>query len=130
MYHYKGHLLLQFHRDEEALVAYEQGVALDPYSAEIQHGYGNALRRLGRFEEALSAYDQAILIDPNYFLSYSGKCSILYQLERYQEALVTSDQAISTLLLSRLSFQMDRGNILLKLDRFEERLWHTIKRCN
>ncbi len=52
-------------RYEEALVAYEQALRLEPANILASIGKGDALRSLNRYEEALVAYEQALRLEPD-----------------------------------------------------------------
>jgi tetratricopeptide (TPR) repeat protein len=106
---------------EEALVAYDQAIRLDPQFTDAYSSKGNALYMLKRYEEALVAYDQAIRLDPQLAHVYSSKGNALYMLKRYERSLVAYDQAI------RLDPQFtdaysSKGNALYMLKRYEEAL--------
>ena len=61
-------------RRDEALVAAERAVVLDPLSAIINAVLGGARASVGRFDDALVAYRQAIEIDPG-----DGQCVLQYR---------------------------------------------------
>ncbi|GHO69794.1 hypothetical protein KSC_086860 [Ktedonobacter sp. SOSP1-52] len=78
----EGKNFLEVKRYEEALVAFEQAIALDPHDAVAFNGKGDALSNFQRYEEALVAYNQAIALDPNDPAAYTGKGLALEQLQR------------------------------------------------
>ncbi|HEY6409108.1 MAG TPA: tetratricopeptide repeat protein [Ktedonobacteraceae bacterium] len=90
----EGNALINLKRDEEAIVAYEQAIRLDPNFAFAYIGKGTALYDLKRDEEALASYEQAIRLDPNYADAYYNKGAAFYYLTRYEEAIAAYDQAI------------------------------------
>jgi serine/threonine protein kinase len=90
----EGYALLNLKRYEEALVAYEQAIRLDPNYASAYHKKGEALYTLKRYEEALVAYEQALRLNPNYAYAYNNKGNALYNLKRYEEALAAYEQAL------------------------------------
>src|SRR6266699_665483 len=73
----EGNALHSLQRYQEALVAYEQAIRLDPNYARAYNGKGNALSGLQRYQEALTAYEQAIHLNPNYARAYNGKGNAL-----------------------------------------------------
>jgi len=58
---------------QDALVAYDRALALDPNFKEAWVGKGLALVVLGRYQDALAAYDRVLALDPNYKEAWSGK---------------------------------------------------------
>ncbi len=73
----EGNALRDLKRYEEAIVAYEQAIRLDPNYALAYYNKGNALGDLKRYEEALAAYEQAIRLDPNNAVAYIAKVLLL-----------------------------------------------------
>lgn len=55
----KGEILNRLQRYEEALVALEQTILLEPKWAKVHYNRGCAFEYLGRLEEAQQAYDKA-----------------------------------------------------------------------
>ena len=90
----QGYSLLQLGRLEEAVVAFEQAIRLDPGSADAYYNLGGALQELGRLEEALDAYKQAIRLRPNDVEAYNHQGGVLMRLGRLEEGLVAVEQAI------------------------------------
>src|SRR6266851_1267496 len=88
---------LQYYRAkryEEALLALEQAIRLDPNDVLAQNSKGAALRDLHRYEEALSAFEQSIRLNPDDALAHQGIGATLVALKRYGEALAAYNQAI------------------------------------
>ena len=48
-------------RYDEALVAYDRALALEPELDNAWYGRGNVLRELKRYDEAIEAYDRALV---------------------------------------------------------------------
>ncbi len=49
---------------EDALAAFERGIALDPADPWLRYGQGTALQELGRYAEAVDAFSRALELDP------------------------------------------------------------------
>jgi serine/threonine protein kinase len=64
-------------KHDEALVAFEQAIRLDPNDALAYYNKGVALNELKRYEEALAAFEQAIRLDPNENTTYTNKGAAL-----------------------------------------------------
>lgn len=79
---------------QEALMADERAMLLDPSCAEAYNGKGNSFYSLGRYEEALAAYEQAIRLNPSDAFAHNNKGLVLYTCEYYAEALTCFEQAI------------------------------------
>jgi tetratricopeptide (TPR) repeat protein len=71
---------------EDALVAFEQAIELEPemYEARTYVGYAN--RKLGRYEQSLAAYEAALRIKPDYAraIEYQGEAYLA--LDRFDAA--------------------------------------------
>ena len=117
----EGNTLFYKQQYEDALVAYERAIRLNPKYAEAYTNKGLALDNLKRYEEAIANFEQAIRLDPNDALVYNGKGWTLNELERYQEALVAFEQAIR--LNANNAFAYSRkGYALTQLKRYQEAL--------
>ena len=90
----EGNALRDLKRYEEALIAYEQAIRLDPNYASPYYNKGIALSGLKRYEEALIVYEHAIQLNPKFANAYTCKGVALLNLKRYEEALVAYEQAI------------------------------------
>jgi tetratricopeptide (TPR) repeat protein len=90
----EGAALHGLKHSQEALVACEQAIRLDPNLAPAYNNKGIALDDLKRHQEALVAYEHAIHLDPNYAVAYYNKGASLFGLKRYREALTAFEQAI------------------------------------
>jgi len=110
-----------FKRHDEALVAYDEAIRLDPKHARAYIGKGRTLVNLKRYDEALDAYDEAIRLDPKDAVAYNGKGIALSDLKRYDEALVAFEQAIH-LGPTNAGLFMNRGIALSDLKRYDEAL--------
>jgi FkbM family methyltransferase len=71
----------------EAILAYDQALALRPDMAAALVNKGVALRGLGRMEEAIACYWQAIALDPTKREVYINAGNALQQMGRRDEAL-------------------------------------------
>ncbi|MCI0566202.1 tetratricopeptide repeat protein, partial [bacterium] len=114
-----GAALSDLGRNEEAIEAYRQAVALDPKDAYPYNGLGSALSDLGRNEEAIEAYWQAVAIDPKDAYSWNGLGNALHALGRNEEAIETYRQAVAIDPKDAYSWN-GLGNALHALGRNEE----------
>ncbi|TSA17525.1 MAG: tetratricopeptide repeat protein [Nitrosopumilales archaeon] len=62
---------------EEALIAYDKALELDPNHVSAWNNKGITLSRLKRFEEAIMCYDKAIEIEPQYANAWYNKANAL-----------------------------------------------------
>ena len=61
--------------NEDALIAYDKALELDPNHVSAWNNKGIVLSRLKRFEEAIVCYDKAIEIDPKYVNAWYSKAN-------------------------------------------------------
>ncbi len=106
-------------RYEEALVACEQAIRLDPNDAWAYNIKGATLFSLQRYQEALVAVERAIYLDPSYAPAYTNKGGVLNNLKRYEEALATHEQAIRLDPNDAWAYT-NKGIALNNLKRYEE----------
>ncbi len=112
-------------RDEEALVAYDQALALKPVSrdtcAALFRAKAHAYSNLERYASALDFYGRALDLDADDVDTYYCKGQTLYQLQRYEEALEAFDRALA-LKADFAPYHTYRGYALYQLQRYEEAL--------
>nr|HET6901226.1 tetratricopeptide repeat protein [Ktedonobacteraceae bacterium] len=89
----EGYALDELKRYEEAIVAFDQAIRLDPNDVLAYNNKGLVLNNLKRYEEAIAAYEQAIRLDPNYAVAYNNKGLALDQLGRKSEAQQAREKA-------------------------------------
>jgi Flp pilus assembly protein TadD len=137
----KGDVLVKLERYEEAVVAYQQSLALDDSSAPTYSGMSRALSGLGRvqeaeqakaqaqtkrqeqekriyYEKALTAYEQALHQNNADATAYRGKSNALVGLERYNEALTAFEQALQLAPLPVTHVSI--GDVFTTLGRYHE----------
>jgi len=90
----KGDDLMLQKKYHEALGAYEQAVAIDPYNSISWNKLGLAHMTTGRYEDAVSAFKKATNIDPFYDEAWNNLGDSLAILDRHKEALDAYDHAL------------------------------------
>ncbi len=73
----EGNLLYELQRYEDAVAAYERGLAADGRRASLWTDRGNALREFGRFDAALESYDRALALEPEQGGAVYGRATLL-----------------------------------------------------
>lgn len=91
----KGMSLAALERYDEALLCYDQALAIDPRSPSILNSKGNTLNRLGRRRDAMTCFEKAIALDPKDGVPHLNKGISLVWLNQYEEALKCIDTALS-----------------------------------
>jgi tetratricopeptide (TPR) repeat protein len=90
----KGHSLLNLDQPEDALVCFDQVLALDSNHAEALVKKGTALERLRKLDAAIACYDQAIAADGSMTVAYLLKGGLFNRMDRFGEALECYEQAL------------------------------------
>jgi len=62
---------------DDALVAYDKALEIDPSHVSAWNNKGIVLSKLKRFEESISCYDKAIELDPKYANAWYNKANAL-----------------------------------------------------
>jgi tetratricopeptide (TPR) repeat protein len=88
-----GEALLNLKQPGNALICFEEALALDSHHARAHVKKAAALEQLGRHDEALASYDHALALDDSLVDAYVGKGAVYNRLERYREALQCYEQA-------------------------------------
>ncbi|HEX5457968.1 MAG TPA: tetratricopeptide repeat protein [Candidatus Nitrosotalea sp.] len=63
--------------NDDALIAYDKALELDPNHVSAWNNKGIVLSRLKRFEESISCYDKAIELNPIYANAWYNKANAL-----------------------------------------------------
>jgi len=92
----KGQSLLNVEKPEEALICFDEALALDPKNPEALVKKGATLERLRKLNEAIQCYDRAIQADSSMTIAYLYKGGLCNRMERFNEALECYEQALRT----------------------------------
>lgn len=88
-----GLAALQLDRADEALHAFEAGLALDPRNAAMALHRGHCLRRLGRYDAALQAFSQLVQAAPEWIEGWRGLAQVQATAGQLQAALNSRQRA-------------------------------------
>ena len=83
-------------RPEEALVLFDEILALDANHTEALVKKGTALEKMRQPHEALECYDRAIAADNSLTIAYLHKGGLCSRLEKYGEAMECYERALHT----------------------------------
>ncbi len=115
----RGNIYKDQGRFDDAVVAYERGVALMSDSVDILIDLGEVLYKSGRFEEALGVCDSALRLQPNAPRSIKNRVAALFQLNRYDEAVTECDRVIAMAPDDAYAWHW-KGDILLRMKHYDE----------
>jgi len=90
----EGRMLTNSGKYNEAIMAYNKAIEIDPQNYLAWNGRGVVLDELGKFDEAIKAYNKAIEIDPQYFEAWTNKEVDLVNLNKYDEATASYENGI------------------------------------
>ncbi|MFA6371361.1 MAG: tetratricopeptide repeat protein [Methanothrix sp.] len=90
----KGQVLFGQDRFEDALVAFDQSIQLNPKNAESWNYKGIVLMLTCNCVEAIKCFNVAIALDHSFATAWNNKAVALYQTGRYDEAIEACDRAI------------------------------------
>lgn len=90
-----GTAAAQFDHLEEAKVALNNAIRLQPDNIEAQNNLGLCFIKSWQFDEAIFAFEKIISLKPNYAAAHGNKGVALFKLGKYQESIASFEAAIS-----------------------------------
>jgi Flp pilus assembly protein TadD len=96
-YFMKGSLLLQSGNARQAILCFQNALAIDPSNPTLLLYTGTALHDVGRYEEAVTSYKQAIQIAPTLGEAHNNLGNSLLALGQFAEAADSFSVAIELL---------------------------------
>ena len=79
---------------DQAIVAFDELIRLDPNHSEAHRWRGDALLNKHEFDKALSEYDEAIRLDPKNGMAYCGRGAASTEKGEFDQAIASFDEAI------------------------------------
>ncbi|KAL0212788.1 hypothetical protein RCL1_006414 [Eukaryota sp. TZLM3-RCL] len=117
----RGRELFDNGRTEDALLAYEEAIRIDPTFSSAHVNRGVALHKLERLADALEAYEEAIRVDYENSSAHCNMGNVLSKFNRLDEALESYDVAIKLDPIDK-HYHKARGGILMRMNRLQEAL--------
>lgn len=115
----KGYSLTELGRLQEALMAYDEALALDPTYAAAWARKARTLRLLNRDTESMACYERALNIDNQYARAWNGKGIVYLRMGQPDEALQAFEKA-TELKHDDIWHWYNQGDSLQKLGRYDE----------
>jgi tetratricopeptide (TPR) repeat protein len=82
------------HNLEQAVICFQEAIALQPDYVGAYNQLGNALQGLGESEQAIAAYQKILEINPNVAAAHFNLGSIWQMQGKYEEAIAAYQRAI------------------------------------
>ena len=111
-----GAVLGQVGRLDDALIAIQRALELDPKDANSYSNLGIILNDLGRFKQAETAHMQALLLKPNFIEAHYNLGNTFKKLDRLEDAEASYKKAISLKPDYALAHS-NLGNVMIDLGR-------------
>ncbi len=122
--HYNlGFGLAQLGRHQEAVVAYERALEIEPDYGFAHNNLGNALTQVGRPEEAIGHFRKALELDASYAEAHHNLANVLVKENRRDEAMEHLREAVR-LRPDFAEAQMNLGNLLTEKGSAAEAVTH------
>lgn len=115
-----GWLFIVSKQYDEAIIAYDEGIKIDPSKAELHLHKGFALKKLGLFVAAAHSIDNAITADPYNSRYMTFQAQLLVQIGRIDEALSMAERAFASDSEDKKTRQL-RDNLLYFINNNETR---------
>jgi tetratricopeptide (TPR) repeat protein len=87
-------VLIKLERYEDAIVAFDKAIKIQPEDPAPWSDKGEALHKLQRYEQAIATLDKAIRLNPKYTLAWYNKACCYAEQDRVQQAIQSLKQAI------------------------------------
>lgn len=87
--------------NEDALIAYDKALEIDPNHTSAWNNKGIVLSRLKRYEEAIACYDKAIELDPKYANAWYNKANALRNFAQHLVDSANDDRTNAPKLVNR-----------------------------
>lgn len=118
-YHNLGNSLQESGKFDEAVIAYQKAVELNPDFSWSYHCLGDVFVKLERWEEAVAAYNKAVELNPDFSWSYHNLGDVLLKLEQWEEAATAYRCEIELKSDFAWSFS-NLGDALIQLKKWHE----------
>jgi tetratricopeptide (TPR) repeat protein len=79
---------------DEAILACDRAIKINPQNADARTAKGTALFGQGKYDEAIAAYDEAIRLDPKFAKAWNNMGVTLLFQKKYGEAIKAFDETI------------------------------------
>ena len=90
-----GNALMDTHRYQEAVDAYQKALNLDQKNVDVRVDMGTCLKNLGQFDKAVGEYREAIKIDPRHVNAHRNLGLVLgFDLGRKEEAVKELEESL------------------------------------
>ncbi|PSB02341.1 tetratricopeptide repeat protein [Merismopedia glauca] len=89
-----GNGLWRVGRYEEAVIALNKAIELNPDLYQAYYVLGLALQDGKKYQEALTAFTEVTKLRPDYYEAWRGQSNVLFFLQKYPESLAAINQAI------------------------------------
>ena len=96
-----GNDLVKEGKNDDALMAYDKALEMDPKHVGTWNNKGIVLSRLKRFEEAISCYDKAIELNPEYANAWYSKANALRNFAQSLVDKANDDRANAPKIINR-----------------------------
>ncbi|MGV3523897.1 MAG: tetratricopeptide repeat protein [Candidatus Sericytochromatia bacterium] len=90
-----ANVLKQLQELDQALVHYQQAVALKPQQADYLYNYGNTLQQMGRYRSAQQAFEQTLALAPHKAEAHNNLGTVLLEWEQFDAALSHYQRAVA-----------------------------------
>ncbi len=118
-YHNLGNALQESGKFDEAVIAYQKAVELNPDFSWSYHCLGDVLVKLERWEESIVAYNKAVELNPEFSWSYHNLGDVLLKLEQWEDAAAAYCCEIELKSDFAWSF-CNLGDALIQLKKWDE----------
>ncbi len=97
----KANEMVKAGNNEDAIIAYEKAIELNPAHTSAWNNKGIILFRLKRYDEAISCYDKAIEINPNHANAWLNKAKAVRGLAQSYLDKANNDKANAAKLINQ-----------------------------
>jgi tetratricopeptide (TPR) repeat protein/S1-C subfamily serine protease len=116
-----GNQLWRFSKSDEATIAFDRAIQLNPNSHYAYYGKGLALKEQYEEQQAKNAFQQATKLNSSFYPAWREMGDMLNELEQYPEAIKAYSKAIQLQPQDFVPY-VERGGVYSEIEHYQEAL--------
>ncbi len=97
----QGNEMMMQKKNEDAIIAYDKALEIDPSNTSAWNNKGIAMLRLKKYQEAIDCYDKALELNPNHANAWYNKAKALRDLAQTYLDKANTDRVSAAKLINQ-----------------------------